>query len=83
LDAIIIKSARKRVAAAKTDPLWEKIRANLGQKGFTTSDWHLMTAKSVTSTDYARYCRMVIAVYQEITNLPPNEAATVIREMFS
>ena len=83
LDAIIIKSARKRDAAAKTDPLWEKIRANLGQKGFTTSDWHLMTAKSVTSTDYARYCRMVIAVYQEITNLPPNEAATVIREMFS
>jgi hypothetical protein len=82
LEAIIIKSARKRDSAVKGDLLWEKIRANLGQKGFTAGDWRTLTGKSITSSDYARYCQITIAVFQEITNLSPSEAATVLREMF-
>lgn len=83
LDALIISSPLKQIGAVKTDPSWDKIRANLSQKGYAASDLQMLIGKTISPTDYARYCDVTIALYQEITNLPTKEAASVLRELFS
>jgi hypothetical protein len=84
LDAQIISSARKRdKTASNNDMSWDKIVAGLGRNGYTTKDLQLLSAKSTSAADFARYCDITIVLYQEIVALPTGEAAAVLREFFS
>ncbi|MCP3398234.1 hypothetical protein [Bradyrhizobium sp. CCGB20] len=83
LNARIIMSAQKRPDPVSNDRSWEKIRAGLNLRGYTDNDLELLNGKSVGAADYVRYCDVAIALYREITSLPPTEAAGVLREFLS
>jgi len=83
LNARIIMSAQKRPDPVSNDRSWEKIRAGLNLRGYTDKDLELLNGKSVGAADYVRYCDVAIALYREITSLPPTEAAGVLREFLS
>ncbi|WP_448042377.1 hypothetical protein [Bradyrhizobium liaoningense] len=80
LNAQIIMSARKRPGPVGNDQSWKKILAGLDLRGYTAKDLELLNGKSIGAADYARYCDVAIALYREITSLPPAEAAGVLRE---
>ncbi|MBR0956178.1 hypothetical protein [Bradyrhizobium japonicum] len=83
LNARIILSARKRPDPVGNDRSWEKIRAGLDLRGYTVKDLELLNGKSIGAADYTRYCDVAIALYREITSLPPAEAAGVLRKYLS
>jgi hypothetical protein len=83
LNAMLVSSTRNQSAAVRTDASWDKIRASLGQNGFTENDVQMLTGGgAISPSNYARYCDFAIILYQEITNLPTKEAASVLRELF-
>jgi hypothetical protein len=83
LDAQIIMTARKRLTAKNNDHLWDKIRTQMMQRGYDVSKLQILSEKNVKPSDYARYCEATITLYQEITNLPSSEAASILRELLS
>lgn len=82
LDARIISSTRTSIVSVNKDKAWEKIVERLGSKGYSSQDLQLL-AGTVNPPEYARYCDLSILLYQEIVNLPPMEAAAVLRDVFS
>ncbi|MGY8705575.1 GYF domain-containing protein [Bradyrhizobium sp. 18BD] len=82
LDARILSSSQNQYASPSNDQTWGKIVARLNSRGYSAKDLQLLTS-AVSSSDYARYCDLVIVMYQEVTNLPPTEAAAILREFFS
>jgi hypothetical protein len=82
LDARIISSNGSQYGAANNDKAWEKIAARLNSRGYSAKDFQLLTG-AISAPDHARYCDLATALYQEITNLPPTEAAGLLREFFS
>lgn len=82
LDARIISSNRSQYASIDNDQTWEKIVARLSSRGYSSKDLQLLT-NTISPSDYARYCDLVIVMYLEITKLPPREAAAILREFFS
>lgn len=82
LDARIISSNRTQYGLANNDKVWEKIIVRLNSRGYSAKDLQLLTG-TTSVADHARYCDLVIVLYQEIANLPPVEAAALLREFFS
>jgi len=83
LDAQILSSAQKQNKSANNEIVWDKIRAGLRLKGYTVADLKLLAADSIGPSDYARYCEVTIALYQEMVELPTEEAAAALRDAFS
>ena len=83
LDERIISSARTRGSQPKMEASWTKICTNIAQKGFSNVDLELLSSNAVPASAYSRYCSVVIAFYQQISELPPMEAAAVLRDMFA
>jgi hypothetical protein len=83
LDAQILSSAQKQNKSAGDEIAWDKIRAGLSLEGYTAADLKLLAEDSIGPSDYARYCEVTIALYQEIVKLPTEEAAAALRGIFS
>ncbi|MBR1092483.1 DUF4339 domain-containing protein [Bradyrhizobium manausense] len=83
LNARIIRSTQVRADSVNNDRSWEKIRAGLSRKGYAGRDLEMLTGETIGEADYARYCDLAVALYQEITALPSKEAAAVLREFLS
>ena len=84
LDARVMSSARRQDGGVShNDASWGKIRQGLGLKGYSAKDLQLLGGNSISAADYARYCDITVALYQEIVTLPTREAAAVLRELFS
>ena len=83
LDVRLISSAGVRRDAGNTDAAWQKIMAGLAAGGITSADLQFLQSGTVAPSDYRRYCSIAIGLYQQITDLPSEEAASVLRELFS
>jgi hypothetical protein len=77
----IVRTAKKRDKQGTKDS-WDKIKASLAQRGFSTADLQMLGRK-VESPAYPRHCAAAIATYEEILRLPVAEAGAVLREMFA
>lgn len=82
LDARIISSNRTQYDSLNSDDGWAKVMVRLNSRGYSAQDLQLL-ADSTSTTDAARYCDLTIVLYQEIGNLPPNEAAALLRRLLS
>lgn len=83
LNLRIIRAAQLRADSVNTDRSWEKIRAGLSGRGYKVKDLEMLNGGPIGEADYARYCDLAVALYQEITGLPSSEAAAVLREFLS
>ena len=83
LNVRIIRSTQLHADSVNTDRSWEKIRAGLGRRGYAAKDIEMLDGGPIGEPDYARYCDLAVALYQEITGLPTREAAAVLREFLS
>jgi hypothetical protein len=83
LSVRIIRSTQLRAASVNNDRSWEKIRAGLNLRGYAAKDLEMLEGGPIGEADYARYCDLAVALYQEITGLPSKEAADVLRELES
>jgi len=82
LNARIISSDRTKNGPRNNEDAWATIGARLNSRGYSAKDLQLLSGK-VTAADQARYCDLIIVLYQEIDNLPLIEAAAILREFFT
>lgn len=74
-------TARQPISAKMAEPLWDSIGTRLAKR-FRADDLELLTQQNLDGLQRARYCEMVIAMYEEILNLPANSALLVLRSNF-
>lgn len=83
LDEQIIRSAAKRPPIADTTSAWKKVVDGLSSRGFSSDDMKLITDKNLAPAKYAKFCWLTVKLYREIVDLPGNESASVLREIFA
>jgi hypothetical protein len=83
LDARIISTAEPRPAPQEvvTTPLWEAVIQRLTAR--FGPDKLKLFQKTISPLDYADYCTLSAAMFEEITSLPQNDAALLMRVALS
>lgn len=83
LEEKIIRSATKRPPASDTTLTWKKLADRLTSRGFSADDLKMIDVKNLDPAKHAKYCWLVVKLYREIVDLPRNESASVLREIFA
>jgi len=85
LDKRVIETAASRPAVSNADltAIWKKIGTTLANKGVSSDQFKLFSATSVPSDRYRDYCFVATLMFKEISRLPRNEAAVVMREVLA
>lgn len=83
LEEKIIRSATKRPQAPDTTQMWKKVADRLINRGFSAEDLKMFDEKNINASKHAKYCWLVVKLYREIVNLPNDEGASILREIFS
>lgn len=83
LEDRVLRTAAARPPAGHADVLLAKLRKSLVTKGVTDADLKLLESSAVEKPKHGRYCRTAIAFYREVTGLPTQEAASVLRTILS
>jgi hypothetical protein len=79
----IVSSARTREGAANTDAPWRKVRSRLSAKGYNQSDFQLLSSNQAEPSAYARLCSLSADMMDEISRLPREEAAAILRQIYA
>jgi hypothetical protein len=81
--AIATATPRPAPDPRKTGSLQAALRRALLARGVTESQFSLLDAPQVAPDQHAQYCDVTIQLFREIGNLPPYDAALVMRFLMS
>jgi hypothetical protein len=81
----VVRTAAKR---APTDQgvlarLFAKLRKELLARGVTDADFRLLESTDLGRSQHSQYCRVTILFFREISRLPRQDSATVLRSIFA
>lgn len=81
----VVRTARKRgnLDEGEIEALGTKLRSRLSERGATSEQFELLQAAKVPAARHKEYCQMAIALFDEVTKLPPQQTAVFMRSVLA